>query len=150
MSTNAVATNPIPAGSTYQVQVTLANGVKVWPDITYPPHTYVWDGNYWHTWFALTANDILGRLRTLPKPWLDVSAISGNINNRFSHLIMDEYGQGLNVTRTTHQVINAVTLFNPVFDLDDVQHGVFTIEATLAIGTRSTACLLYTSPSPRD
>ncbi len=145
VSTNAVATNPIPAGSTYQVQVTLANGVKVWPDITYPPHTYVWDGNYWHTWFALTANDILGRLRTLPKPWLDVSAISGNINNRFSHLIMDEYGQGLNVTRTTHQVINAVTLFNPVFDLDDVQHGVFTIEATLAIGTRSTGTLGFTS-----
>ena len=145
VSNNAVATNPIPAGSTYKVQVTLTDGTKVWPDITYEPHTYTWNGDYWLKWFALTAIDIRDRLATLPKPWLDVSAISGNINNRFSHLIIDEFGIGINVTRTTHQVINAMSLFSPAFDLDNVQHGVFTIEATLTISTRSTGGLGFTS-----
>ena len=141
VSTNAVATNPIPAGSTYQVQALLTDGTKVWPDVDYEPHTYVWDGNYWHRWFALTATDIRDRSATLPRPWLDVSAIAGNINNRFEHLLIDAYGQGISVTDTDHAVINALSLFSPTFDLDDVQHGVFTVEAILTIGTRSSNTL---------
>lgn len=140
--TAVVAANPLTAGVERSVQVNYSDGSKEWPDKVFEPHEYAWDGFKWRRSSTLSAGDIRDELQTLTgDARLSAEYIRDLPARRFEEVLMDGPGTGLAITNTNNNVTTSLVLFDPAFDLDEVNQGEVHIEATLTIGTSDDATI---------
>ena len=147
-STSTVATNPLPDGTQQRLQVSFSDGTKAWPDITVPAGSYHWNGFHWVRWYGQRGDDIVRTLAALPQERkLPFEAIRGVPPTRFSQIVHDGSAAGLTVTNTASDTTSAFQVFSPVFSLDSITHGEFTVEVTYHLTTRSSNLIGFQFPS---
>ena len=141
----AAVANPFVDGTAYTLQIQFrdappsAGTTLEFPDRTFEPREYVWDGHHWKTWSALTAADIRDELQTLTgDARLPAAAVKDLPTARFETILHDGPGQGLTVSSPNNSLTSAAQLIgSPAFDLDDVANGEFFFELRFALLTRS-------------